>query len=97
MHQLCESSDTSLTQFSSLYRSGGVLLPDSVDVNTIREGTVVAAGPGRTSSSGALVPLGLKVGDVVVFPKDDYVGKKIKMEGEDFLLMREEDVFGKKL
>jgi len=55
-------------------------------------GEVIAAGPGKTDDNGKLVPMGVKVGDKILFGK--YSGQEFKMEGADLLHMREDDVIG---
>jgi len=69
---------------------GGIILPDTAKEKPI-EGTVVAAGPGKTTEDGKLVKLGIKVGDKVLYGK--YSGTEITVEGEEYLIMRESDVF----
>jgi len=69
---------------------GGIILPDTAKEKPI-EGTVVAAGPGKTTEDGKLVKLGIKVGDKVLYCK--YSGTEITVEGEEYLIMRESDVF----
>lgn len=69
---------------------GGIILPDTAKEKPI-EGTVIAAGPGKTTEDGKLVKLGVKVGDKVLYGK--YSGTEITVEGEEFLIMRESDIF----
>ena len=68
---------------------GGILIPDTAKEKPI-EGKVIAVGPDKMSDAGARMPLQLKEGDRVLFGK--YAGTEIKMEGEEFLMMREEDI-----
>ncbi len=68
---------------------GGILIPDTAKEKPI-EGKVIAVGPGKMSDAGNRMPLQLKEGDRVLFGK--YAGTEIKMEGEDYLMMREEDI-----
>jgi chaperonin GroES len=68
---------------------GGILIPDTAKEKPI-EGKVIAVGPGKMSDAGARMTLQLKEGDRVLFGK--YAGTEIKMEGEEFLMMREEDI-----
>jgi chaperonin GroES len=68
---------------------GGILIPDTAKEKPI-EGKVIAVGPGKMSDAGARMPLQLKEGDRVLFGK--YAGTEIKMEGDEFLMMREEDI-----
>ena len=68
---------------------GGILIPDTAKEKPI-EGKVIAVGPGKMSDAGARMPLQLKEGDRVLFGK--YAGTEIKMEGDEFLMMRKEDI-----
>lgn len=70
---------------------GGIIIPDSAKEKPQR-GKIVAAGQGRTSEDGKKIPLDVKVGDTILFGK--YSGTELKLEGEDYLMMREEDVLG---
>jgi chaperonin GroES len=70
---------------------GGIILPDTVKEKPV-EGTIVAAGPGKVTDDGKTVALSLKVGDVVLYGK--YSGTEIKIEGEEYLIMRESDIYG---
>jgi chaperonin GroES len=69
---------------------GGIILPDTAKEKPI-EGTVVAAGPGKITDDGKTVKLGVKVGDKVLYGK--YSGTEITVEGEEYLIMRESDIF----
>ena len=68
---------------------GGIVIPDTAKEKPI-EGKVIAVGPGKMSEQGQRMTLQLKEGDRVLFGK--YAGTEIKMEGEEFLMMREEDI-----
>jgi len=68
---------------------GGILLPDSATEKPIK-GEVVAVGKGLVQDNGDLRPLDLKVGDEVLFGK--YSGTEIKLDGEELLVMKEDDV-----
>ena len=68
---------------------GGIVIPDTAKEKPI-EGKVIAVGPGKMSDAGVRMALQLKEGDRVLFGK--YAGTEIKMEGEEFLMMREEDI-----
>jgi chaperonin GroES len=68
---------------------GGIVIPDTAKEKPI-EGKVIAVGPGKMSDTGNRMPLQLKEGDRVLFGK--YAGTEIKMEGEEYLMMREEDI-----
>jgi len=69
---------------------GGIILPDTAKEKPI-EGTVVAAGPGKVTDDGKTVKMGVKVGDKVLYGK--YSGTEITVEGEEYLIMRESDIF----
>ena len=70
---------------------GGIIIPDTVKEKP-QEGEVIAVGPGARDESGKLVPLELKAGDRVLFGK--WSGTEVKIDGEDLLIMREEEVLG---
>lgn len=69
---------------------GGLYIPDSAK-ETPAEGKVLAVGPGK-KEDGKVEALSVKVNDTVIFSK--YAGTEIKLEGEDLLIMREEDILG---
>ena len=69
---------------------GGIILPDTAQEKPI-EGTIVAAGPGKTTDEGKVVKLGVKVGDKVLYGK--YSGTEVTVNGEEYLIMRESDIF----
>lgn len=69
---------------------GGIIIPDSAK-EAPAEGKVIAVGSGK-KEDGKLVPLDVKTGDRVLFSK--YAGTEIKIEGEEHLIMREEDILG---
>jgi len=69
--------------------AGGIVLPDTAKEKP-QQGEVIAVGVGRTLDSGKKVPLTVKKGDRVLFTS--YAGNEVKVEGEEFLLMREEDI-----
>jgi chaperonin GroES len=71
--------------------AGGIVIPDSATEKPI-QGEVVAAGNGKILDNGEIRPLDVKVGDRVLFGK--YSGTEVKIEGEDLLVMREEDIMG---
>ena len=71
--------------------SGGIVLPDSATEKPIR-GEVIAIGPGKILDSGKKQPLEVQVGDTVLFGK--YSGTEIKLDDEELLVMREEDIMG---
>jgi chaperonin GroES len=68
---------------------GGIIIPDSAREKPQR-GRVVAAGAGRITDAGALVPLELKAGDEILFGK--YTSSEITLDGEEYLIMREDEV-----
>jgi chaperonin GroES len=68
---------------------GGIIIPDSAKEKPIK-GEVVAAGPGKVADDGKLIPMGVKTGDKVIFNK--YAGTEIKIDGDELLIMREDDV-----
>jgi len=70
---------------------GGIIIPDTAKEKPA-EGKVVAVGNGKVADDGKRVPLEIKVGDRVLFGK--YAGTEVKIEGEEYLIMREDDVLG---
>ena len=70
---------------------GGIIIPDSAKEKPI-EGEVVAVGKGKRAEDGKLIALDVKAGDRVLFGK--YAGTEIKIEGEEHLIMREDDILG---
>jgi chaperonin GroES len=68
---------------------GGIIIPDTAKEKP-QEGLVIAAGPGRVNEEGKVTPLDVKKGDKVLFGK--YSGSEITLEGEEHLIIREEDV-----
>jgi chaperonin GroES len=70
---------------------GGIIIPDAAKEKPM-EGEVVAVGKGKVSEDGKVRPLDLKAGDRILFGK--YAGTEIKLDGEEYLIMREEDVLG---
>jgi len=71
--------------------AGGIVIPDSAAEKPV-QGEVVAVGNGKIMESGEVRPLDVKVGDKVLFSK--YGGTEIKIEGEELLVMREDDITG---
>ena len=71
--------------------AGGIVLPDSVTEKPIR-GEVTAVGPGKVLDNGDKRPLDVKVGDTVLFGK--YSGTEVKINDDEVLVMREEDIMG---
>ena len=70
---------------------GGIIIPHSAKEKP-QEGEVIAAGKGKSNDEGKVFPLDVKAGDRVLFGK--YSGTEIKLDGEEFLIMREEEVLG---
>ncbi|MBI3124473.1 MAG: co-chaperone GroES [Ignavibacteriales bacterium] len=70
---------------------GGIILPDTVKEKPF-EGTVVAVGGGKILDNGTVAKLTVKVGDIVLYSK--YSTSDIKVEGEDYLIVRESDILG---
>jgi chaperonin GroES len=71
--------------------SGGIVIPETAAEKPMK-GQVVAAGPGKLSDEGKLRPLDVKAGDKVLFGK--YSGTEVKVEGQDLVVMREDDIMG---
>ena len=71
--------------------TGGIIIPDSAKEKPA-QGKVVAVGPGKANDAGERVELQVKEGDVILFSK--YGGTDVKLDGEDYLIMREDDVLG---
>lgn len=71
--------------------AAGIIIPDSAKEKPM-QGNVVAVGKGKMTEDGKVLPLDVKVGDKVLFGK--YSGTEIKVEGKEFLMMREDDVLG---
>ena len=70
---------------------GGLYIPDSAKEKP-QQGKVMAVGKGRVSDDGKVIPLDVKAGDKILFGK--YSGSEIKVDGEELLIMREEDILG---
>ncbi len=70
---------------------GGIIIPDSAK-DKPQEGEVISAGKGKISEEGKVRPLDVKEGDRILFGK--YSGTDIKLDGEDYIIMREEEVLG---
>jgi chaperonin GroES len=70
---------------------GGIIIPDSAK-DKPQEGEVISVGKGKISEEGKVRPLDVKEGDRILFGK--YSGTEIKIDGEDFIIMREEEVLG---
>jgi chaperonin GroES len=70
---------------------GGIIIPDTVKEKP-SQGEVVAVGPGGRDEAGKLIPIDIKVGDKVLFGK--WSGTEIKLDGQEFLIMKESDIMG---
>jgi len=70
---------------------GGIIIPDSAKEKP-QEGEVIAVGEGKKLDNGERVPLDIKEGDRVLFGK--YAGTEIKLDGDEYLIMREDDILG---
>ena len=71
--------------------AAGIVIPDSAGEKP-DQGEVLAVGPGKRDDAGKIIPMDVKVGDRVLFGK--YAGQTVKVEGEELLVMREEDIMG---
>lgn len=71
--------------------AGGIIIPDSAKEKPQR-GEIVATGKGRVTEGGKILPLEVKIGDKVLFSK--YSGTELKLDGSEYLMMREEDILG---
>ena len=71
--------------------AGGIIIPDTAKEKP-QEGKVVAVGPGKRDDDGKRVPLEVKEGDRILFSK--YAGTEIKIDGEEHIFMREDDILG---
>lgn len=69
----------------------GLIIPDTAKEKP-QEGEVVAAGKGKTSDDGKLLPMDVKTGDKILYGK--YSGTEIKIDGDDFLIMHQDDILG---
>ena len=74
-----------------LTSAGGIVIPDSATEKPMK-GKIIAVGTGKKSDSGEAIALDVKVGDAVLFGK--YSGTEIKIDGDEVLIMREEDILG---
>ena len=70
---------------------GGIIIPDTAKERP-QEGKVIAVGKGKVSDEGKVMPLSVKAGDKILFGK--YAGTEVKLEGKDYLIMREDDILG---
>jgi chaperonin GroES len=72
-------------------RIGGIIIPDSAKEKP-QHGKVIAVGKGKVEKDGKVTPLDVKAGDTVLFGK--YAGQEIKVDGQEYLIMREEEILG---
>lgn len=70
---------------------GGIIIPDTAKEKS-QEGEVIAAGTGKRLENGTVVPLEVKTGDRILFGK--YSGAEIKLEGQDYIILREDEILG---
>ncbi len=70
---------------------GGIIIPDSAKEKP-QQGKVIAAGNGKSKDDGTRIPLDVKAGDLILFGK--YLGQEIKLDGEEYIIMREDEVLG---
>lgn len=67
----------------------GIILPDTAQERPLR-GTVIAVGPGKLLDNGKILPMDVKEGDVVLYGK--YAGTEVKIDGEEYVILRQEDI-----
>jgi chaperonin GroES len=72
--------------------AAGIIIPDTASKEKPQQGLVLAVGPGKVTSEGKTMPMSVKKDDKVLFGK--YAGTDIKVDGEDYLILREEDILG---
>ena len=72
-------------------KKGSIIIPDTAKEKP-QEGKISAAGKGKTTEDGKVLPMDVKVGDRVLYGK--YSGTEIKIDGEDYLIMHQEDILG---
>ena len=72
-------------------KKGGIIIPDTAKEKP-QEGKVIAVGKGKITEEGKILPLDVKVGDRILFGK--YSGNEIKIDDEDYLIVKEEDILG---
>ena len=70
---------------------GGIIIPDTAKEKP-QQGKIIAAGNGKVKDDGSVTPLAVMAGDTVLFGK--YSGQEIKLDGEEFLIMREDEILG---
>ncbi|HEX9896671.1 MAG TPA: co-chaperone GroES [Dehalococcoidales bacterium] len=72
----------------------GIYLPDTAKEKP-QEGKVIAVGPGRVTDEGKRIPMEVEVGDIIIYTK--YGGSEIKIDDEELIIMREDDILAKKV
>lgn len=72
-------------------KKGGIIIPDTAKEKP-QKGEVIAVGPGRVDENGKRIPMEVKEGDRILFSK--YAGTEVKIEDEEYLIMREDDILG---
>ncbi|MBN2644485.1 MAG: co-chaperone GroES [Desulfuromonadaceae bacterium] len=72
--------------------AGGIIIPDTASKEKPQQGVIIAVGKGKVTADGKVLPLSVKEGDKVLFGK--YAGSDIKIEGQNYLMMREDDILG---
>ncbi len=70
---------------------GGIIIPDTAKEKP-QQGEVIAVGPGARTEDGKLIPMDVKVGDKILFGK--WAGTEVKLEGEEYLILKESDILG---
>ncbi len=71
--------------------AGGIIIPDTAKEKPTK-GTIVAAGPGSRAKDGSLIPMSVKEGDKIIYGK--WGGNEIEVDGQEYLLMKEDDIYG---
>ena len=71
--------------------AGGIIIPDTAKEKP-QEGEIIAVGPGKVTDDGRVQPMNVKAGDRVLFGK--YAGTDVKMEDQEYIIMREDDILG---
>jgi chaperonin GroES len=72
-------------------KKGGIIIPDTAKEKP-QEGKVIAVGPGKVNEQGQRVAMTLKAGDTILYGK--YAGSEVKIDGEEYMIMQEDDVYG---
>ena len=71
--------------------AGGIIIPDNAKEKP-QEGEIIAAGKGKVGDDGKLIPMDVKAGDKILYGK--YSGTEVKIEGQEYLIMHQEDILG---